>query len=134
MPERALILYDGDCAFCVSSVRQLQRLDWRGRLAFGDARDDGVRLPEIELERALRRMHVVTPAGQILDGFFAFRCLAGRLPALWPLWPLLWLPGVAPLGVRVYDLVARNRRVFGVCEGGACGVGEPRESGRRVSR
>ena len=119
--ERALALYDGQCRFCVSSVRQLRRLDWLGRLEYGDARDPAVlaRAPGVDPEAALRRLHLVPPGGgAALDGFWAFRWLAGRLPLLWILWPLLWLPGVAPLGVRAYDAVARNRFAFGRCDAG----------------
>ena len=41
---RAQVLYDGQCAFCRKSVELLRRLDWRGRLAYVDARDSS-RLP-----------------------------------------------------------------------------------------
>ena len=124
MPEKALVLYDGDCPFCVSSVSTLRRLDWLGRLAYGDARDAELRrrFPGVDPQTALERLHLLTPdGGRVLDGFHAFRWITGRLPVLWALWPLLWIPGVAPLGVRVYDAVARNRFVFGACKTGACG-------------
>jgi predicted DCC family thiol-disulfide oxidoreductase YuxK len=119
--ERALVLYDGECRFCLASVRQLRRLDWFGRLAYGDARDEAVRerAPGVEAEAALRRLHLLPPGGgEALDGFFAFRWIAGRLPLLWLLWPWLWIPGAAPLGVRAYDAVARNRFAFGSCDEG----------------
>lgn len=120
MPERAIILYDGLCPLCTASVRRLRRLDWRRRLAFADARDPAVRAahPDVDPARALERMHLAPPdGGPVLDGFHAVRWIAGRVPLLWPLWPLLWLPGAAALGVRLYDAVARNRFVFARCEG-----------------
>lgn len=122
MPDRAIILYDGLCPLCTASVRRLTRLDWRHRLAFADARDPDVQAahPEIDPVRALERMHLVPPdGGPVLDGFHAVRWIAGRVPLLWPLWPLLRLPGAASIGVPLYDAVARNRFVFARCEG-AC--------------
>jgi predicted DCC family thiol-disulfide oxidoreductase YuxK len=134
MSERALVLYDGDCRVCTASVGQLRRLDWLGRLEYGDARDAGTRerAGGVDAEAALRRLHLLPPGRrEPLQGFYAFRWLAGRLPALWILWPLLWVPGAAALGVRAYDAFARNRFAFGACDGEACGVGAP---GQNVTR
>jgi predicted DCC family thiol-disulfide oxidoreductase YuxK len=125
MPERALVLYDGDCPFCVSSVATLRRLDWLGALAYGNVRDEELRsrFPDVDPARLLQRLHLVTPGRRrVLDGFHAFRWIAGRLPLLWGLWPFLWIPGVAPLGARIYDAVARNRFAFGSCDSGAGGA------------
>ena len=36
---KAVVLFDGDCAFCQRSVRILKGLDWFHRLAFQNARD-----------------------------------------------------------------------------------------------
>jgi predicted DCC family thiol-disulfide oxidoreductase YuxK len=120
MNGRLVVLYDPDCAFCRACARWLQRLDWRRRLDLpgicGDFQlADGRRLPQSALEE---RLHVVTPRGRVLTGFFACRRLAPAIPILWPLAPLLYVPGVSILGVRVYDIVARHRdlleRVFRV--------------------
>jgi predicted DCC family thiol-disulfide oxidoreductase YuxK len=123
--EKALVLYDGDCGFCRASVDRLRALDWRRRLCYADARDPAVLAehPRVDPVRALERLQLVRPGeATVLDGFFAFRWIAGRLPLLWPIWPFLWLPGASAVGVRAYDSVARNRFVFGRCEDGACAV------------
>jgi predicted DCC family thiol-disulfide oxidoreductase YuxK len=125
MAERAIVLYDGQCGLCSGSVRRLRALDWRKRLDFADVRDAAVQAdhPGVDPARALARMHLVLPGnGRILDGYRAFRWMAGRLPILWPMWPWLWIPGAVPLGNRVYDWVARNRFAFGTCGAGACDV------------
>ena len=70
-------------------------------------------------------MHVVDPAGRVTRGFFAFRTIAGVLPALWAAWPLLHLPLVPLVGRRVYRWVARSRGRS--CAGGTCSLhGGPR--------
>jgi len=43
-------------------------------------------------------------------------------PALWPLVPLLYLPGVPAAGQRLYLWVARNRYHLVPCHAGACAV------------
>lgn len=52
-----------------------------------------------------------------LKGFDALRALSWHLPPLWPIAPFFYLPGVAPLGRRIYGRVAAARRkcVHGVC-------------------
>jgi hypothetical protein len=54
-------------------------------------------------------MHLVAPDGRRVRGFLAFRALTAVVPALWPLAPLLRLPGVAPAGDRIYRFVAARR-------------------------
>jgi predicted DCC family thiol-disulfide oxidoreductase YuxK len=124
-PDRkAAVLYDGQCAFCLKSVALLRRLDWLGKLRYVDARHPE-ELPDsdipIELPRLLQEMHVVTADGRHLyHGFQALRWLAWRLPLLWGFAPLLYLPGVLPLGQRLYLWVARNRFRLIPCHGGVC--------------
>lgn len=121
---RAAVLYDGECPLCQKSVRILRKLDWLGRLRFADARKPD-QWPDAEVQvdpgAALKEMHLVTPDGKrAYAGFYAFRWAAGRTPALWLLYPLLFLPGVPRLGRRAYAWVARNRFKLVSCHDGQC--------------
>ena len=121
---RARVLYDGQCAFCRKSVELLRRLDWLHQLSYLDARDRAG-LPAgapLGAARLLEEMHVLTPDRQVYHGFGALRWLAWRLPLLWPVAPLLYLPGVPALGQRLYLWVARNRFRLVPCHGGVCAV------------
>jgi len=125
-PEKAVVLYDGDCPFCRKSVAILKRLDWLDRLHGQNARDTD-RLPPsrepLELPRMLEEMHVVTPdRTRALAGFRAFRWMAWRLPPTVVLAPFLYLPGVLWLGNRVYRWVAKNRYSLVPCDDGGCRV------------
>jgi hypothetical protein len=71
-------------------------------------------------------MHVLTPDGRrVYHGFAALRWLAWRLPLLWPLAPLLYLPGIPSLGQRLYLWIARNRFRLVPCHGGVCTLPTP---------
>src|SRR4051812_41104923 len=111
--RRALVLYDGQCPLCRKSVWWLKWLDWRRRLDCRDARDPAnvpAVEPPLEPHRLLEEMHLVTPDGKrVYHGFGAFRWMAWRLPFLWAIAPLLYLPGVPTLGQAVYLWIARNR-------------------------
>src|SRR4051812_10922752 len=90
--RRGIVFYDGNCSLCRKSVAILQRLDWFHRLTYWNARDAD-QLPEsLDRSRLLEEMHLITPRQGIYAGFWAFRWTAGRLPLLWPVWPLLFLP------------------------------------------
>ena len=122
-PPLAQVLYDGQCPLCLKSLGYLKRLDWLHRLSYVNVRDPGQVPPHplLEPQRLLEEMHLITPDGrQVYHGFGAFRWLAWRLPALWLLVPLLYLPGIPALGQRLYLWVARNRYQLVPCHGGVC--------------
>lgn len=108
-----VVLYDGSCSLCRRSTFTLRLLDAFSRLRLVDFRDPAAkkavapRLDESQLDLA---MHILLPDGSVRTGFDAFRFMAGHLPALWPLAPLLYLPGVPRLGRGVYARIAKNRR------------------------
>jgi predicted DCC family thiol-disulfide oxidoreductase YuxK len=126
MSSRAIVLFDGRCAFCRKSVSLLRRLDWLGRFDCRDARDVANLPPcgvPLDPQRFLEEMHVVTPDGKrTYAGYRAVRWIAWRLPLLWPLAPFLHLPGAVRLGSRIYRWIARNRFKLVPCRHGVCTV------------
>jgi len=123
---QAILLFDGECAFCRKGVALLRRLDWSGRIHPQDARDTA-NLPPCAVpllpEKLLEEMHVVTPDRQhVYAGYRAVRWLAWRLPPLWPLAPFFYLPGSLWLGGKLYRWIARNRFKIVPCEHGVCRV------------
>jgi predicted DCC family thiol-disulfide oxidoreductase YuxK len=107
------VLYDGGCSLCARTVVWLGRLDLRHRLRFVDFDRDWARLsqahPSLSRDACAEAMHVIEPGGRCAAGFDGFRSIARALPPLWPLLPILYIPGVPPLGRRVYAYVARHR-------------------------
>lgn len=111
--EPVTVLYDGHCGLCLRSVFGLRMLDWLGYLRYVDFRDDSLRsreAPGVTLASLDKAMHVRLPDGSYLTGFDAVRRMARSLPPLWPVLPFLWLPGVAPVGRRIYAKIADNRK------------------------
>ncbi len=120
MQGRIIVLYDGVCGLCRRSTFTLGMLDFLGRLTPVDFRDKAIRskyAPEITEENLDRAMHIKLPDGRTFKGFDAFRVLCRHLPLTMPLTPLLYLPGVAPIGRVIYGKIAEGRKK---CAGGAC--------------
>ncbi|MEK7591596.1 MAG: DUF393 domain-containing protein [Patescibacteria group bacterium] len=120
---RIAVLYDGACGLCQRSVTLLQRLDWFHHLLPIDFRNEKMRkeiVPDIPLEALDRSMHIrflSERTENTFQGFDAFRALTWYLPALWPIAPLLYFPGVAPVGRMIYARIARHRLR---CTDGVC--------------
>lgn len=110
--RHATVLYDGDCPLCRASVARLRAWDTAGRLDYLDARNTAalaVRFPHLPPDPELREMRLVLDGGHVVGGFGAIRALAALLPRFRPLTPLLYLPGIAPLGSALYRIVAAHR-------------------------
>jgi predicted DCC family thiol-disulfide oxidoreductase YuxK len=118
----SLLYYDGQCSLCVTLAHWLGRLDLLRTLELRSTLDTPARqagLDQIHLDRAA---WLVTPAGVTYQGFYAFRRLALRLPPLWPIVPLLWLPGVSFWGARLYRWVADHRATISGCRASENGM------------
>jgi predicted DCC family thiol-disulfide oxidoreductase YuxK len=115
--RRHAFLYDGSCGLCQRTVAVLRRLDLGGRVEFLDALADWPSIhaahPSLVQEDCIRTMHVVTRDGRVATGFDAYRSIAWSLPLLWPVAPLLYVPGVPAFGRRVYAAVAARRHRTG---------------------
>lgn len=121
---KALVLFDGECAFCQKSVAILRKLDWLNKLSFQNCRETE-KLPRTQPPlvpaRMIEEMHLVPPSGHpIYWGFTAFRWMSWRLPACWLLAPFLYLPGVPWLGNKIYLWIAKNRFQLVPCKDGVC--------------
>jgi predicted DCC family thiol-disulfide oxidoreductase YuxK len=123
-PTADLVIYDGQCQFCRRSVERLRRLDSQQRLAFISLHDPEVsrRFPDLTKDQLLAEIYVVDQQGRRYGGAAAIRYLSRRLPRLWPLAPLMHLPGSLPLWNYLYRWVARRRYLLGgaTCEDDTC--------------
>ncbi len=107
-----VLLYDGRCGLCKSSMKILHALDWFSVLQFENLHDPAVRnhyAPEISFEKLNAAMHIKLQDGTFRKGFFAFRRLCFALPLLWILAPFLYVPGVSWIGETIYEWVASHR-------------------------
>lgn len=112
------LAYDGDCLFCVRTIGILHRLDIFGFLTLVNFRDENSisSLEGIDMVRAEKEM-LLKAESHWLGGFQAFCWLTLRLPLLAPLFPFLYIPGVAYLAEHVYRIISANRKLI---VGGSC--------------
>ncbi|MET7368406.1 DUF393 domain-containing protein [Streptomyces sp. NPDC005566] len=109
MPHRSVLVYDGDCAFCTTSVNFIMRrlrpnctvTPWK----FADLDALGV-----TQQRAERELLYISPPGTVYGGAQAVAKLMLSAGGLWA-WPgaLLTLPPARWIAHAVYRLIAANR-------------------------
>jgi predicted DCC family thiol-disulfide oxidoreductase YuxK len=108
---QTIVLFDDKCPMCTFQSRLLTRLDWLHRIQFMPISDPRVPslAPDVKHESLMASMHVLTPKGRIHNGARGVRYIAARLPLLWPVCLLLWIPGMIYISEIAYRTVARNR-------------------------
>lgn len=106
------VFYDGWCTRCRRLAALGRALDGRRRVRWHSLRDpEALRRFGIDPAAAARRLQAVDAAGRRYEGVAALAALARRLPAAWPLWPLLWVLARTRLGGWLYDALAARRPV-----------------------
>ncbi len=133
---RALLLYDGQCGFCLESITRLRVLDlfgWVDPLDFHTQPDLAKLHPLLTPARCRSEMVLVEPSGRLSGGFDAFARLCLHVPLLMGGTPLVYFPGARWVGTHLYRWVATHRDLLHhnpTCATNQCSV---RESGNGSS-
>ncbi len=111
MEDHPILIYDAACRLCVSSKRVIERWDKKRRIRFLPFQSDEAKklAPDLAPLDCMDAMRLVDRHGAVASGVDAFR---GMLPYL-PMGGIIafWfrLPGVLPLAVWFYRIIAKNR-------------------------
>ena len=111
VPLRHFIFFDSDCPFCQLQINLLVKLDWLNKVEFVPLQDfkktaTGVNIDETDLNQAI---HCITPQKKIFVGAKAIRFIGMRMPLLFPLSILLWVPGMMFIAEKIYQYISTNR-------------------------
>lgn len=133
-PHAYVVIYDGQCKFCRANVKWISAID-QGKVSYISLHDPEVaeRWPELTHEQLMKHLYLVDGDDKY-RGAAAFRFLSRKLVALWPIMPVMHIPGSLPLWQFIYDQIARIRYRFGKidpCESGTCSVHFDGRGGRR---
>ena len=113
-----VIVYDGECRFCLWSVGRIRRFDRNGRFEYLPRQTAGIeeRFPVLSHSDFNTGLRLIHAGGQIDVGADAVYQIYRRLPP-WHLFTGVYrIPGLKQLFRAGYGLVARNRHRFGRVE------------------
>ncbi len=115
------MLYDGHCGFCKRSMAAFLAFDGLGQIVPRDFRTSPSPLvSDAQMEKAL---YLVTRDGEAIEGFDAYRHAVLRVPGLWWMVPLFYLPLLSrAVGRPVYRWIASHRYVISDCGGASCAL------------
>ena len=106
--ERPVLVYDGDCAFCTSCARLLERIRPDAEIVpwqFTDLAELG-----ITEEQAADAVQWVQIDGTVRSGHEAIAAVLNTAGRIWRIiGRMVLLPGISWMAAKVYRLVARNR-------------------------
>lgn len=106
---RPLLLFDGDCAFCTSCARVIERIVPDAEIVAWQLADlDELGVTE---EQAAAAVQWVGADGRARSGHEAIAAMLVSAGAVWKIaGRALLLPGISPLAAKAYRLVAGNRQ------------------------
>jgi predicted DCC family thiol-disulfide oxidoreductase YuxK len=103
-----VLVYDGDCAFCTSSARLLERIGSDAEIVPWQLTD--LDRLGVTAEQAADAVQFVETDGAVLSGHKAIASVLRTAGRVWRLaGRAILLPGVSWLAARAYRLVADNR-------------------------
>lgn len=116
-PERGVVYYDAECAFCARNVARWGAVFTRRGFRWVPLQTPGAAERLGPAGDSLREeMKLSLPGGRVAGGIDAWAVLTRSVWWLWPVGVLLALPGIHWLGARGYRWVAEHRH----CLGGVC--------------
>jgi predicted DCC family thiol-disulfide oxidoreductase YuxK len=110
--RQPLLIYDGDCGFCIYWARYWQKLTGP-RVTYAPYQEVGAQYPEIPLAASQRAVQYLAPDGKITSGaeacFLTLDHATGK-----GFWLMLYrhLPGFAAIAERTYAFIASHRAVL----------------------
>lgn len=118
-PKADVVIFDGNCNFCIGQVKNVRRFDGKNRVSFISLHDNFVaeNFPDLTYDQMMSQIYLV-PGGdrgehQYSDsrhgGAAAIAYLTRRLPLLWIFAPLFNFPFTMPIWQWGYGIVARSR-------------------------
>ncbi|MGE0750691.1 MAG: DCC1-like thiol-disulfide oxidoreductase family protein [Variibacter sp.] len=105
------MIYDGHCGFCKRSMAAFLAFDGLRQISIRDYRANPS--PVVPSEKVDKALYLVLPDGRALPGFDAYRHVVLRVPGMWWMVPLFYIPVLSRLvGRPLYNWIASHRSVL----------------------
>jgi predicted DCC family thiol-disulfide oxidoreductase YuxK len=108
------MIYDGHCGFCKNAMAWLLAFDGLNQIQIRDYRTNPS--PQIADELMDKALYLIPGGREPLPGFDAYRYAVLRIPGLWWLIPLFYIPFFSRFfGRKIYNWIASHRQQISQC-------------------
>ena len=104
------LYYDGSCSLCINISSVISILDIFNTVIWIPYQSLIVAPHNLSMRHLQGSVYLETDSGIFYKGFYAFRMLSLRVPAMMPLSLFMWIPWVNVIGEHIYSYISRNRR------------------------
>lgn len=128
MQAKPVVVYDGECRFCIQQIQRFQRLDPSNQFEWVPRQQPGLekRFPILAQSDFDTGMRYIGAGDKVEVGADAVYQICKRLPAFQPVAWLYLLPGCKQIARAIYAWIAANRKRLGqTCDNGACSINNP---------
>jgi len=109
MEKKPLLIYDGDCNFCINWVKKLKQ-KVGNQIDYESLQKAAGRFPEIPRQDFQKAVQLILPSGERFSGARAVLKVLSYAPKRkWLLWLYDHIPGFASFSEWAYRLAARRR-------------------------
>ena len=108
--QKPLLIYDGDCGFCRSSVARIKKRVG-DQLSFAPYQEVADQFPQIPQAEFTKAVQLVSPDGKVQSGAEAIFSALALNSFFFKIivWKYTYIPGFKAVSEWVYGIVARNR-------------------------
>ena len=111
MPQKPLLIYDGQCGFCKTWVGYYHGLTGPA-VDYAASQDVAASFPQISAESFRQSVQLVLPDERVLSGAAAAFSTLEYAGVHWPMWLYRHAPGFAPVSEFSYRFIAARRNQF----------------------
>jgi predicted DCC family thiol-disulfide oxidoreductase YuxK len=130
--QRAVLVYDGDCAFCRMWIGYWQAFTG-DRVEYVPYQSQAGRFPAIPADEFRRSVQLFEGGNRYSAAEAVARLIASRPDGAWVLWAYRHVPGLALIGEFFYRLVAAHRNAGYAMTRALWGTTEPRPATYHVA-
>ncbi|SRR5579875_1139172 len=121
--EKPVVVYDGECPFCIRQIDRFKRWDKKGALQYVPRQQEGLeeRFPVLAQGDFNAGMRFIGTDGNVAVGADAVYEICKALPAFGAFAWIYRIPGINQLARAAYAWVAANRmKLAGQCKDNVC--------------
>ena len=108
MADKPIIAYDNRCLFCINTKNKVDKWDKKKRLKWVGIDSFDYKKYNLKKEDLLEEMYLIAD-DKIYKGYYTWKFISKKIPLLFPLYIISFIPGVDFIGDKIYKFISKHR-------------------------